>query len=606
QGDTQWVYPILDPSALETFGTESRVQGVQILSAVPGTYANQPVPMPAQWLYVLSDGSVAAPQSVLNGGTSIRLDSSLFPTGAKTRDATHIVGRIAFWTDDESCKINLNTAGEPVPWTPPHTASQRDVWAADSQPARREWHRQPGHPAYTAASPVLRSFGETSPASLLQPQPEPLSDTDNFRQSFKDYISATLDLLPLELGRDTGSAHGTALLDDTSAPIRPVRRRLLHHLDELLFDDGSNSADGRATNGSQTVGGYSVTERDVRRARFFATTHSSAPETNPFNQPKISLWPVQANASERNAFDQKMRLAASIGGPISNRRHYGITRSASWSSRASPGSALSDVADLANHADNTALFHWLRSQSNGSAGFGPIPGFGGTFEGKYGLENTESLVLSFFDLLRWQRNSSQHDSDLPPAFDFLPPAWAGGSSTPGAGMVAPLKWANPSGAFPGITASPSNLRGPGRVPIVREAALVFAAVDAQQANGSIKNENDPDFADVTTKVRCFLVLEFFNPSPSGTSWTPDLEVTLAGINGGVKAERFLDGPVVVQELIIPLTVDGTTGNFGSTGVGVAGDPKLLNNLTFEPSLPPAGGLLPWGGNRSAWTGLAAP
>ena len=70
-----------------------------------------------------------------------------------------IVARIAFWADDESCKINLNSASEPAPWDEPRANSKMDRAYAAYQPAQNEFHRQPGHPAFTALSPVFQSFG---------------------------------------------------------------------------------------------------------------------------------------------------------------------------------------------------------------------------------------------------------------------------------------------------------------------------------------------------------------------------------------------------------------------------------------------------------------
>ncbi len=75
------IYPILDPAA------ETNVEGV---SVDPG----HDVEMPVAWLYELQDGTLGP--------------------AANATKANPIVGRIAFWTDDESCKINLNTAGADI------------------------------------------------------------------------------------------------------------------------------------------------------------------------------------------------------------------------------------------------------------------------------------------------------------------------------------------------------------------------------------------------------------------------------------------------------------------------------------------------------------
>ncbi len=73
----QSIYPILDPGAL------TNVEGV---SSDTGA-----VTMPVAWLYELQDGTLGPASS-----------------GSATNP---IVARIAFWTDDDSCKIDINTAG---------------------------------------------------------------------------------------------------------------------------------------------------------------------------------------------------------------------------------------------------------------------------------------------------------------------------------------------------------------------------------------------------------------------------------------------------------------------------------------------------------------
>ena len=60
--------------------------------------------MPVEWLYVLEDGSYATAASATGDEVSVP---------AATKD-NPVVGRIAFWADDESCKVNINTAQRQV------------------------------------------------------------------------------------------------------------------------------------------------------------------------------------------------------------------------------------------------------------------------------------------------------------------------------------------------------------------------------------------------------------------------------------------------------------------------------------------------------------
>jgi hypothetical protein len=104
----------------------------------------------------------------------VTFSGTIVPTGTNP-----IVARVAFWTDDESCKVNINTASEGVFWDTPVAVSQPPVsdasepdpagnaayisdpnqvfeWdLAQRQPDAREYQRFPGHPATTSLSPVL-------------------------------------------------------------------------------------------------------------------------------------------------------------------------------------------------------------------------------------------------------------------------------------------------------------------------------------------------------------------------------------------------------------------------------------------------------------------
>ena len=98
-GSLELVYPIIDPLALE-----SGVEGFAVEDA-PGETEKQPIPMPTRWLYVLEDGSLVVPNDSSAGNNEISFSGDSLPT-----EDNPIVGRIAFWTDDESSKVNINTA----------------------------------------------------------------------------------------------------------------------------------------------------------------------------------------------------------------------------------------------------------------------------------------------------------------------------------------------------------------------------------------------------------------------------------------------------------------------------------------------------------------
>lgn len=124
------VYPIVDPSAAGSVGgTElnksgnGQVDGFAIVKP-PGfsggtpSPSNNPAPMPVRWLYLLQDGTLSP--GVLGGGAGGSSDVSV----ANATASNPVIGRIAFWTDDESSKVNINTASEGTYWDVPRVYSR--------------------------------------------------------------------------------------------------------------------------------------------------------------------------------------------------------------------------------------------------------------------------------------------------------------------------------------------------------------------------------------------------------------------------------------------------------------------------------------------------
>jgi uncharacterized protein (TIGR02600 family) len=147
------IYPILDPAA------EGSVEG---FSYAAQSDTSNPLPMPVRWLYVLKDGTIAV-GSPTGTGTAMTI------TGASTSNP--VIGRVAFWTDDETCKVNINTASEGVFWDQPvannpeelgteANVSGHNVYVypygfATAVAGSEEFQRMPGHPATTSLSTVF-------------------------------------------------------------------------------------------------------------------------------------------------------------------------------------------------------------------------------------------------------------------------------------------------------------------------------------------------------------------------------------------------------------------------------------------------------------------
>jgi uncharacterized protein (TIGR02600 family) len=126
--DPTLIYPILDAEVFPQGSTTGVYDGLKLEGTTPPTTPSSPLPMPVAWLYVLKNGKLSPAYAAGEGKVRVP-------------DATvdnPVVGRIAFWADDESCKLNLNTATEPAPWDPPHTRTTTDEAYAQTIPAKGE------------------------------------------------------------------------------------------------------------------------------------------------------------------------------------------------------------------------------------------------------------------------------------------------------------------------------------------------------------------------------------------------------------------------------------------------------------------------------------
>lgn len=522
------VYPILDPGALKL------VEGFEVADGTaPGATEVQPLPMPVMWLYVLKDGRVLAP----TGGETVKATLPSGDVSAKNP----VVARIAFWTDDESCKINLNTAGEPAPWDEPRANSRLDRSYAAYQPARNEFNRLWGHPAFTAVSPVFQAFGRDSSSSstatnLFSPVPDPagISSTGNYHQNsdsdatkFRDYVEANLRPLPRSFdasstkNRDRGSRQGT---QPPSEKVNVKTERLFSTIDELLFN---TKREAMKVESDGMTGTQTLKEDDIRKARFFLTALNSAPETNPFNRPKVSLWPVQEKTDLRSKIDRHMALAASLGG-----KEFFWQRHSAWISEQNPGSSQSTSED-GLITRNAELIGYLQNLAATT-----MPGYGGSLEGKYGggkssvPSNTDQIITSMFDMLRWSVNISNDDKKAGETFSYLPP---------GRKIAGVSKAVGEYSAVPAMLGSVGNtqVRGFGRFPTITEVAFVFVATDAAKKGTPETYTDEKDwkgndasdgFADRTTKVRMFVILEPFCPAPGSPAMTPAVRYRIRGLD----------------------------------------------------------------------------
>jgi uncharacterized protein (TIGR02600 family) len=210
-------FPIVDPrasagaNAVAGFSYTNDINGVT--PAASATDSDARLPMPVQWLYVLKDGTFASATSTDGKTATVDGATKLNP----------IIGRVAFWTDDESSKVNVNTAAEGIFWDTPSVSSPDDYRLDLHPPVQAEFQRYPGHPAGVSLSAVFPWLlgnvqGQTADAIYrLAPRIQQGGSLEGTRN-------------PIQLGLSSFSQ----LTSQMSVPLDPDR--LFDSVDELSFD----------------------------------------------------------------------------------------------------------------------------------------------------------------------------------------------------------------------------------------------------------------------------------------------------------------------------------------------------------------------------------
>ena len=439
------IYPIVDPTAVaDGFSLAN-----DPANNPAGAGTNQ-APMPVKWIYVLKSGSLTAPTSVdATGNIASWSGAAVAPSASNP-----IVGRIAFWTDDESCKLNLNTASEPTPWASPMAVTFQDLNFGKYQPAQKEYQRFPGHPFTTALSPVL--FPGT---------------TGNLTAS---QMQSIYELVPR--GQWGGSqAASIPVTAPEFLPVTPDQDRLFASVDEAIFAFPSSSGSSRPANAQF--------QSTLEKARFFLTANSRAPEVNLFGKPRVSIWPVPADAAKRTAYDRLTLFCSTIGEdkfPFSFQRR----------------NPFSPTEDYANISRNEELYGYLQDLTAQ-----PVPGYGGSFSAKWGADR-DQILTEVFDYIR----STNLRDPLLVQRDSSGKA-LGNDSQPNVyapfGQVAPIKI--------------GSTQGLGRFHTISQFGLHFiSAATANSANGTVAGRNDAAVTALNLKpgesaVEVGFFLEPFSP-----------------------------------------------------------------------------------------------
>lgn len=543
------IYPIIDasglaPSARNTLIFDSNgdgnpdVEGFEVLDPkVAKVQSDSPneLPMPVKWMYQLRNGNYAIATPHPSGGVQLT-----DITGASIAADNPPVARFAFWTDDESSKVNINTASEGTPWDTPfcntfYSAGARPAvspsspapppvdpgshfYEADfekSQPAQHEYQRYPGHPATTCLSTVLgsvlreRLFG--SDLKILN-----TSQRQQLIQSISDLAPRISDLQTATSDSTNSSMGGTQEIifkGYTAENLKIDADRLYSSVDELLFADGATVP--------RTENKLSKNPEEDRKLleklRFFLTAQSRAPEVNVWNKPRVVCWPISSveSPSYRTAFDRLLAFCGTVRQSATQKSAFYFTRG--------PSGALSPTSDLLPNSRNLELYDYLLGLLGS-----PIPGFTtSSLNAKY-QQDTEQVLTEIFDYIR-----CLNLQDVSGGGSFQP--YTGKSDTL-RGQVIPIK-------------HPSNgSRGFGRFPTVSSVVVSMVAT------------NTPSTAQ--TELELAIVPELFDPMCGYSATGPNMEVIFSQLSD----LRINDAPV-------PFTAN------------CPGDTKVMTSNGLNPGVP---------------------
>jgi len=439
---SDWIYPIANPEALGTVAGFSSTLSNTSGSAGP----DNRLIMPVRWLYLLQDGTVTDDPE--QGDPFIRF---------------------AFWTDDESSKINLNTASATDAasyWDIPRATyrEERDLYAW-CQPAENEFNRYPGHPATVSLQTVFPDL------------------------SIKDIIQSTPRY-------EWGGSQNGSLKVHALAPLPKTKlNRLYATPDEFLLTP---------QRGSQlSLNGATLDSR-----RFFLTTNSRSSDLNLFGQPRVTIWPISGIDDDRHRtiYDRAIALNSTLGSGTNAFEYYFV--------RSNPNS---QTDDWTLYPRNRGIFAYLRDLTSRT-----IPGFGGNFETKYDTEVTgerDQILTEIFDYIRTvnlnetykTRDDSLGDEKFVsytndrPSGDIASDSAFGQSR--GAGWVLPIK--TPYG------------RGAGRIPVISEIGLWLIQTQDVISEGTPPNYSDATYADPDPpEVQPGLIIETFSPMQGVMAWVP--------------------------------------------------------------------------------------
>ena len=560
------VFPIVDPGAMMISG--SGVQGFGFSTAVPGTSvpatATDPtrrLAMPVKWIYILKSGQLIAPSSL--SGSTAAFTGSVTPTSTNP-----IIGRIAFWADDDTCKLNINTASEGSFWDMPRANLPSEWYLAYTLPVLDEFQAISGHPATTCLDPV---FGDLLPrptftdVSLSLSGSGTLTVTPNSGGSYSQLqayyalnprISDTAVLYnpfspstaPTATTTSQAGTVSTTRTDNSTTDLVPTvlykSDRLYATPDELLFNPNRGFNPTWSTN---TVTTATLTAATLAQRDFFITAQSRAPETTLFGTPRFCMWPIQQATSTgtyQSARDQLIAFCATTGTGSSPATYYFQrgqvsllgTGNSTPTAQANPASA-SISADW-GIARNKSLFTYATSMMETA-----VPGFGSSLASKWGQPyGCERVMTMALDMIRSGLSQVGTTSSATPQYwCYRDDIQIAGVSAGIRGSVIPLQVTTSNGTYNGI----------GRCWRVCSAAIQVIPTSRTPKPGNTSTTSDgwttADPMPPTTGIQAILLLNFYNPMPTPQIVEPSFRINVSNSTVGINGNPIGGGTVLVQD-----------------------------------------------------------
>ena len=626
------IFPIVDPRAADvgvegfaSSATSATLDGTVTAAGqtptsgkvgdlgAPGKYSSDSgsrLPMPVRWMYVLRDGTMTAPDGPVTPTSSTKSLSATWSNavaaGMLPSAANPIVGRVAFWTDDECGKLNVNTASEGTYWdtiitnsgqapvplpmtnppplpnpTPDYTQAIADIPLAIIQPAQHEYQRYPGHPATTCLSTV---FGNALSGYTAQTR-------GLLVQAITNAVPRVTDLSAPTSTSGTSSMGGTQVPQPSTTSTSPLLTdfdRLYASLDEFQFTPARKT---------QALGGSSDTtilQEDVDSCRFFLTASSKAPELNLFGLPRVAMWPVWNDSTKNTDFDNEMLRCSTFA--VNTDAHQMIFQ------RAYAFPPRPSIDDWNSIARNQQVYGYLQQLTNR-----PVPGFGGTFSTQYGPLNTDQILTEMFDYVRCtnlaDNSVSASGKVATPYTGTMGPSPANVGKM---GQVVPIT----------ITSTDGNTtHGMGRINTVAELGLVLMKIDDRKdttmaetssnlASTIIVSNSAPATVNpkTTTLVEWALVPKLVSPMQGYAALSNNLRLHFSAINLKI-------GGTAVSGTYPDMHDTGRVSVWRDCVVGgIGGTTALIENNTGNPQGAPADSAYPTGlvAVSGTSTGLGLP